>query len=138
MNNYKIKYNELKTSEFLYLWESVGNNAPSPEQVELAIKNTLFRVSIYDNNEIIGMARIIGDKGLCYYIKDVVVLPKYQKQGIGKKLIEEILKYVNDNGIKDTEIFVELCAMPSVIPFYEKLGFAANEAQRLKMMYRVK
>lgn len=138
MNNYKIKYNELKTSEFLYLWESVWNNAPSPEQVELAIKNTLFRVSIYDNNEIIGMARIIGDKGLCYYIKDVVVLPKYQKQGIGKKLIEEILKYVNDNGIKDTEIFVELCAMPSVIPFYEKLGFAANEAQRLKMMYRVK
>ena len=71
-------------------------------------------------------------------IREIYVLPEYQKQGIGKKLIEEILKYVNDNGIKDTEIFVELCAMPSVIPFYEKLGFAANEAQRLKMRYRVK
>ena len=34
-------------------------------------------------------------------------------------------------------IFIEICAMPDKIPFYEKFGFTANEAQRLRIMYPV-
>ena len=107
-------------------------------QVKLAMENTLFRVSVFDNEKLIAMARVIGDKGLDYYIKDVVVIPEYQGKGVGRILIDELLKYINDNGIKGIEIFVELCAMPDVIPFYEKFGFESNEAQRLKIMYKVK
>ena len=81
---------------------------------------------------------MIGDMGLDYYIKDVIVRPEYQGKGIGRLLINELLKFVNDNGIDGTGVFVELCAMPDKIPFYQKFGFGANEAQRLKMMYRVK
>jgi len=33
--------------------------------------------------------------------------------------------------------FVELCAVPDKIPFYEKFGFEANEAQRLKIYHHV-
>ena len=51
--------------------------------------------------------------------------------------MEEIFQFINDHGIEGTEIFVELCAMPDKIPFYEQFGFAANEAQRLKKYYRV-
>ena len=138
MNKYTIKHNELTAEEYIYLWESVWDEAPTLPQVKLAMENTLFRVSIFDDKKIIAKARVIGDKGLDYYIKDVVVIPEYQKKGIGRILINELLQYINDNGIKDTEIFVELCAMPEVIPFYQKFGFNANEAQRLKMMYQVK
>ena len=102
------------------------------------MENTLFRISIYDNDKLIAMARLIGDKGLDYYIKDVVVIPEYQRKGVGRILIKELLKYINDNGIINTEIFVELCAMPEVNPFYKKFGFDSNEAQRLKLMYQVK
>ena len=52
-------------------------------------------------------------------------------------MINELLKFINDNGVKGTEIFVELCAVPDKIPFYEKFGFEANEAQRLKLFHRV-
>ena len=138
LDSYNVKYNELSAKDFVYLWESVWDEAPSIEQVELAMENTLFRISIYDNDKLIAMARLIGDKGLDYYIKDVVVIPEYQGKGVGRMLIEELLKYINNNGIINTEIFVELCAMPEVIPFYEKFGFDSNEAQRLKMMYQVK
>jgi GNAT superfamily N-acetyltransferase len=75
--------------------------------------------------------------GLCYYIKDVVVHPDYQKKGIGRLLINELLNFIKSNGISGTEIFVELCAMPDKIPFYEKFGFSANEAQRLRIMLPV-
>ena len=30
-----------------------------------------------------------------------------------------------------------IVAMPDKIPFYEKFGFSANEAQRLRIMYQV-
>lgn len=41
------------------------------EQTELAMKNTLFRVSVYDKDKIAAMARVIGGMGLDYYIKAV-------------------------------------------------------------------
>ena len=138
MKKYDVKYNELSAEDFIFLWESVWDEAPSIDQVKLAMENTLFRISVFDDEKLIGMARVIGDKGLDYYIKDVVVIPKYQGKGVGRILINELLKYINDNGIKGTEIFVELCALPDVIPFYEKFGFRSNEAQRLKISYKVK
>ena len=138
MNNLKIKHNELTAEEFISLWESVWDGAPSLEQTKLAMQNTVFRVSVYDGNKAIAMARMIGDIGLCYYIKDVVVHPEYQGKGIGRTLINELLKYINDNGIKGTNVFVELAAVPDKMPFYEKLGFTTNEAQRLRIMYEVK
>ena len=137
MNELVIKHNKLTAEEFIFLWETVWGDGPSLEQTRLAMEHTLFRVSIYDGNEIVAMARMIGDMGLDYYIKDVVVKPEYQGKGIGRLLINELLKFIKENGVKNTEIFVELCAMPDKIPFYKKFGFNANEAQRLKMMYHV-
>ena len=138
MTNYIIKYDELTAKDYLFLWNSVWDEAPSYEQVDLAMKNTLFRVSIYDKDKLIAMARLIGDKGLDYYIKDVVVIPEYQSKGVGRLLINELLKFVNDNGIKGTDIYVELCAMPKVADFYRKCGFDSNEGIRLKMWHEVK
>lgn len=138
MKDLIIKYNELSAEEFIELWETVWGNGPSPEQTRLAMEHTLFRVSVFDGPQIVAMARMIGDMGLDYYIKDVIVRPEYQGQGIGRMLIGEILQFVNDHGVEGTEIFVELCAMPDKIPFYEKFGFSANEAQRLRIFHRVK
>ena len=132
-----VKHNELSAEEFITLWESVWGQGPTPEQTQLAMEHTLFRVSVFDGERIAGMARVIGDLGLDYYIKDVVVRQEYQGQGIGRMMIREILRFINDHGVEGTEIFVELCAMPDKIPFYEKFGFSANEAQRLRLFHRV-
>lgn len=134
---FSIKRDELTAKEFIELWQSVWDGAPSLEQTALAMRNSIFRVSIFDGEKIVAMARMIGDFTLCYYIKDVVVRPEYQRHGIGKMLVQEMLDFVKEHGTKNTEISVELCAMPEKIPFYEKFGFAANEAQRLKLMVEV-
>ena len=137
MNELTVQYNTLTAEEFISLWESVWDGAPTFEQVKLGLEHTLFRVSVWDGDKVVAMARMIGDLGLDYYIKDVVVRPEYQGRGIGRRMINELLRFINDNGVPDTEIFVELCAMPDKIPFYEKFGFSANEAQRLRIMHRV-
>ncbi len=138
MNEWTNRYNELTAEEFISLWESVWGQGPTIEQTELAMKHTLFRISVWDRDRIVGMARMIGDLGLDYYIKDVVVRPEYQRKGIGRMMIQELLKFIEENGVSGTEIFVELCAVPDKVPFYEKFGFSANEAQRLKLMYQVR
>lgn len=134
--NLTIKHNELTAEQFIELWETVWGAGPATEQTALAMKNTLFRVSVFDGEKIIGMARMIGDMGLDYFIKDVVVRPEYQKMGVGKLLVNELLNFIRKNGISGTNIFVELCAEPDKIPFYEKFGFSFDESQRLKMMCR--
>ncbi len=134
---YTIKYNELTAEEFISIWDSVWGGGPSLEQTRLALDRTIFRVSVYDGEKPIAMARMLGDMGLDYYIKDVAVRPEYQGQGIGRFLIGELMSFIDKNGVGGTEVFVELCAVPDKIPFYEKLGFSANEAQRLKLMRHI-
>ena len=94
-----LKYNELTAEQFIELWETVWGDGPSLEQTELAMKHTLFRVSVWDGERLVAMVRMNGDRG--------------------------------------TDIFVELCAEPDKIPFYQRFGFDANEAQRLRMFHHV-
>lgn len=137
MNELTVKYNELTAEEFITLWETVWGQGPNLEQTRLAMEHTLFRISVWDGDKIVAMARMLGDMGLDYYIKDVVVCPEYQHRGIGRMMMQELLKFINDNGVSGTEIFVELTAVPDKAPFYKGLGFDANDAIRLKMMKSV-
>ncbi len=138
INRLSIKYNTFSPRQFIELWKTAWDQAPSEEQVRLAFKNTLFRVSMYDNDKIIAMGRMIGDLGMCYYIRDVVVRPEYRRHGMGSIIIGECLKYIKNNSMGDTDVYVELSAMPDVIPFYEKFGFTKNDAQSMKLSYHVK
>ena len=83
MAELEIKYNELTAEQFIELWETVWGDGPTLEQTKLAMAHTLFRVSVWDGDMIVAMARMNGDMGLNYYIKDVAVRPEYQGKGIG-------------------------------------------------------
>ena len=131
-----IRENTFTAAEYIELWNAVWDGAPAFEQVEKALANSVYRVGIYDGDKIAAMARMIGDLGLCYYIKDVVVRPEYQGKGVGRMLMERLLAFISANGVPGTDIAVELCVMPDKMPFYAKFGFAANEAQRMLIMYR--
>ena len=48
------------------------------------------------DNQIIGIARLLGDGVIYWYINDVWVLPQYQGKGIGKNMVERIIQYVKD------------------------------------------
>ena len=62
-----VKHNELTAEQFIELWETVWGDGPSLAQTQLAMQHTLFRVSIWDADRIVAMARMLGDMGLNYY-----------------------------------------------------------------------
>jgi|SRR5579859_4317409 len=65
---------------------------------------------------LIGAGRAITD-GIRYaVIFDVVVLPEYQKRGIGKQIMEYLIRYSKAANVL-------LHAVPGREEFYSKLGF---------------
>ena len=130
--------NVLKAEDFVRLRRETGFADIPVEHAKKALANGLINVSAYCGDKLIGMGRLVGDGTMYWYLQEIIVLPEYQKKGIGRLLINEILQFINDHGVEETEIFVELCAMPDKIPFYEKFGFRANEAQRLRLFHKVR
>ncbi len=68
---------------------------------------------------IIGMGRIISDGASDAYIQDVVVLPAYRRQGIGRALIQRLTEFCLEHEIE----WIGLVAEPGTAPFYQALGY---------------
>ena len=128
-----IKYINKNPSveEYNFLTESVDWGTRNSMIVKEAIQNTLYSLCVYDDENIIGFGRIIGDKTIFLYIQDVMVMPEYQDQGIGtnimNKLIEQVKKYKKIN----PDIRTYLGASKGKESFYEKFGFISRPNEDL-------
>ncbi|MEJ2696958.1 MAG: GNAT family N-acetyltransferase [Candidatus Sulfobium sp.] len=121
-------------SEYTYLRDSVGWLKIDEQAAEIALSNSLFSVVALENNEIVGLGRIVGDGGIYYYIQDLIVHPRLQRQSIGKKLMDELMTYINANA--KTGAFVGLMAAKGLERYYESFGFKARN-QDAPGMYQV-
>lgn len=113
----------LSVDEFILLYNSVGWNPPEKEQVALALNNSNYTICVKDGEKTIGMGRVIGDKAMSFFIKDVAVLPEYQGQGIGRIIINSIIEHIKTSVPKGYGVCVELISSKGMEPFYEKFGF---------------
>lgn len=114
----------LNINEYNNLRKQVGWEPKNPIVVEKAIENsTIVKKAIYDNFAV-GMARAIGD-GMSYLLVDVVVNSKYQKKGIGKKLVNSIIDEIKENTIAGEYSTINLISIKGMENFYESCGFEA-------------
>ena len=105
-----IKENVNSIEEFNYLYDAVGWGSYDEKVSEKALANTIYSVSVYDDDKIIGYGRIIGD-GICFlYIHDVMVIPKYQNKKIGSQIMNKLLEKVNQIKIENPYVRVYLGA----------------------------
>ncbi len=118
---YQIK-DDLQPKEYNELRNSVGWDSKDENVIIEALKNSFIVKKIIVNNKVVGMARAIGD-GLYYLIVDVVVNKEYQGKGLGKILIEEIVKEVYDKTKEGQKASINLVSMQGKEAFYEKCGF---------------
>ena len=77
------------------------------------------------------MARVISDGGYMTLVVDVMVLPQYQGQGIGKQLMTNINLWLDSLGKDGLCIMVNLMATKGNEGFYEKLGFEVRPNDRM-------
>lgn len=124
----KIVENKISVDDFNYLTDKVGWGTRGANVVEEALNNTLFSVSIYDDNKIIGYGRIIGDKTIFLYIQDIMVIPKYQGQKIGTKIMSALLTKIDEYKKVNPNIRTYLGASKGKEKFYEKFGFKTRSS----------
>ena len=126
-----IKENVNSIEEFNYLYDAVGWGSYDEKVSEKALANTMYSVSVYDDDKIIGYGRIIGD-GICFlYIHDVMVIPKYQNKKIGSQIMNKLLEKVNQIKIENQYVRVYLGASKGKEKFYERFGFIKREDANL-------
>ena len=91
------------------------------EDVRIALQHTLYSLVVFDETKPVGMVRIVGDGRICFFIKDLVVLPEYQDKGIGTLIMKNLFSYFKANACLNA--YIGLMSTPNVESFYEKFGF---------------
>lgn len=126
-----IKENVNSVEEFNYLYDAVGWGSYDKKISKKALENTMYSVSIYDDDKIIGYGRIIGD-GICFlYIHDVMVDPKYQNKKIGSQIMNKLLEKIKQTKLENPYVRVYLGASKGKEKFYERFGFVTREDANL-------
>ena len=110
---YKINDKELKANVFISFVNKVWKGSYDMEKTELALSKTL-NITAYDAGMLVGCLRILTDGYFFGTITELLVLPEYQKRGIGSKLLQLA---------KETSpTILYFGAQPGVESFYEKNG----------------
>lgn len=123
----KIKENVNNVDEFNFLYDAVEWGAYDNKISQKALDNTHYSVSVYDDNQIVGYGRLIGD-GICFmYIHDVMVKPDYQNKKIGTIIMNKLVEQIEMIKKENPDMRAYLGASKGKEGFYEKFGFVARE-----------
>ena len=135
-----VQINTLSPNLFLHLYRSVGWEAPGLDQITMALENSFATFCAYDGEQPVGMARLLGDGGMSFYIKDFAVRPEYQGKGIGQMLMNAMECWVKEQLQPGWAVSLELISSKGKEPFYEKFGFEQRpcdwDGAMMKMIWR--
>ena len=94
-----IKKQEIvKLEDVLHLYQAVGwtNYTNQPLMLEQALSHSLVIYLALDGDAVVGLIRLVGDGFSSVLVQDLIVLPSYQRQGIGSALMKEALEDYKD------------------------------------------
>ena len=89
----KLIDNILKAEDFVRLRIETGFAEVPLEHARRALENGLLNVSAYYQGELIGIGRLVGDGAMYWYLQEIIVLPEYQKKGVGTQIVNHLIGY---------------------------------------------
>ena len=113
----------VKLEDVLHLYQAVGwtNYTHQPEKLEQALSHSLAIYVALDGDAVVGLIRLVGDGFSSIFVQDLIVLPSYQRQGIGRSLMKEALEDYKD--AYQVQLVTE--QTEKNVGFYRSLGFEA-------------
>ena len=113
----------VKLEDVLHLYQAVGwtNYTHQSEMLEQALSHSLVIYLALDGDAVVGLIRLVGDGFSSVLVQDLIVLPIYQRQGIGSLLMKEALKDYKDA----YQVQLVTDQTEKNVGFYSSLGFEA-------------
>ena len=121
MSSIVYKDLEFDEKEILNLYNDNGWSSYTRDEKSLfkGIKCSLLVLAAYDTGTLVGLIRVVGDGNTIIYIQDILVLKRYQRLGIGTKLLLDVLNKYN----KVRQICLSTDLTEEQKKFYESCGF---------------
>ena len=117
-----IKKQEIVNLEdVLHLYQAVGwtNYTHQPEMLEQALSHSLAIYVALDGDAVVGLIRLVGDGFSSVLVQDLIVLPSYQRQGIGSALMKQALEDFKE--VYQVQLATE--QTEKNVGFYRSMGF---------------
>ena len=115
------KETSVSIDDVLHLYQAVSwtNYTNQPQMLEQALSHSLAIYLALDGDAVVGLVRLVGDGFSSVFVQDLIVLPSYQRRGIGSDLMKEAL-----GDFKDAyQVQLATEQTEKTLGFYRSLGF---------------
>ncbi|MDX2271263.1 MAG: GNAT family N-acetyltransferase [Cyanobacteriota bacterium] len=117
---------DLDLYELEELCDAVGWSRRPIHKVKKALQHSFWVVTMWQQRgnykRLIGFARATSDHAFNATLWDVVVHPQFQGKGLGKALVDRMIRDLRTQDISNITLFAD----QGVVEFYERLGFTAD------------
>lgn len=124
MINIKYKVNaRINVYEAIEVIKSSGLIRPVDDvkRIQRMLDHANLTITAWKGMELIGIARSLTDFCYCCYLSDLAVKKEYQKQGIGRAMIEITKEQIGEQAM------LLLLSAPPAMEYYPKIGFEKVE-----------
>ena len=122
MTDYEIT-DYITPEEYMALRKSVGWSEFPLEQASEGLKNSFILICLRVDGKPAGFGRAVSDYGYVVYIADVIVVPEYQGQGMGRVIMNMLMEKIRESMKPGYRVMISLLAAKGKEGFYRKFGF---------------
>ena len=119
----KLVDNILQAEDFVRLRIEAGFAEIPVEHARKALQNGLLNVSAIYHVELVGMGRLVGDGAMYWYLQEIIILPNFQRKGIGTMIVNHLIDYAKANSMTGKFTTIGGVSAKGKEPFYKKMGF---------------
>jgi predicted N-acetyltransferase YhbS len=112
--------NELNLDQVIELYRAstLGERRPvdDRDRMEKMLRNANLVITAWDGDLMVGISRSLTDFAYATYLSDLAVRESYQRQGIGKELVQRTKE-------KSGGATIILLSAPKAVDYYPRIGF---------------
>ncbi len=119
------EYENFRLDEIVDLYRRVGwtNYLERIDTLQQAYRDSLCVLGAYDSDQLVGVIRAVGDGQTIVFVQDIIVLPEYQRKGIGTELLKTLMDKYKD--VYQMELLTDNTEKTNA--FYRSVGFTASD-----------
>ena len=115
------EYKQYAEQEILALYTSVGWTAYTdhPELLRKGFENSMLTLAAYEDDQLLGIIRTVGDGHTIVFVQDILVFPEHQRKGVGSALLQAVLDRYSH--VRQIELATD--NTEKTVAFYRSMGF---------------
>ena len=115
---YRTNY-PVSAADVAELFNQSGIRRPTEDldRIQRMLDQANLTITAWDGEHFVGIGRALTDFSFCCYLSDLAVTKEYQKQGIGRAIVDVI------ESVLGPKVMILLLSAPEAMSYYPHVGF---------------